>query len=90
MLNQNTSVYAQYTIQLENRDQVSEKLKEKKIPTAKYYPISLNQFPIFKSKEQLPVVDEVSKKVLSLPMHPYLEDEDQKRVVKELINAIKN
>jgi len=90
VLNQNTSVYAQYTIQLENRDQVAEKLKEKKIPTAKYYPISLNQFPIFKSKEQLPVVEEVSKKVLSLPMHPYLEDEDQKRVVKELINAIKN
>ena len=90
MLNQNTSVYAQYTVQLENRDQVAEKLRAKEIPTAKYYPVPLNQLPLFKSKEKLPVVDEVSKKVLSLPIHPYLEDKDQKRVAEELINAIKN
>jgi len=90
VLNQNTSVYAQYTVQLENRDQVAEKLKAKEIPTAKYYPVPLNQLPLFKSKEKLPVVDKVSKKVLSLPIHPYLEDKDQKRVAEELINAIKN
>ncbi|MFW1786551.1 DegT/DnrJ/EryC1/StrS family aminotransferase, partial [Acinetobacter nosocomialis] len=41
----NQSAWAQYTIQVENRDQVQEKLKAQGIPTAVHYPIPLNKQP---------------------------------------------
>jgi len=42
----NTSVYAQYTIQVKNRDCIQEKLKENNIPTAVHYPVPLNKQPV--------------------------------------------
>jgi UDP-2-acetamido-2-deoxy-ribo-hexuluronate aminotransferase len=43
----NTSVYAQYTIQVDNRDELQQKLKEQGVPTAVHYPIPLNKQPAF-------------------------------------------
>lgn len=81
----NTSVYAQYTIQVENRDQVQAKLNEAGIPTAVHYPIPLNKQPAVEDKNvQLPVGDAVAEKVMSLPMHPYMSNEDQYKIVKAL------
>src|SRR5690554_88622 len=78
----NTSVYAQYTIQVENREQLQAKLSEAGIPTAVHYPIPLNKQPAVADKNaQLPVGDAVSEKVMSLPMHPYMSEEQVMQVV---------
>ena len=81
----NTSVYAQYTIQVDNRDQVQAKLNEAGIPTAVHYPIPLNKQPAVADKNvQLPIGDAVAEKVMSLPMHPYMTEGEQKKVVSAL------
>lgn len=81
----NTSVYAQYTIQVDNRDQVQAKLNEAGIPTAVHYPIPLNKQPAVEDKNvQLPIGDAVAEKVMSLPMHPYMTEEEQQKVVAAL------
>lgn len=83
----NTSVYAQYTIQVDNRDQVQAKLNEAGIPTAVHYPIPLNKQPAVADKNvQLPIGDAVAEKVMSLPMHPYMTEADQQKVVVSLMN----
>ncbi|GAB2645334.1 DegT/DnrJ/EryC1/StrS family aminotransferase [Psychrobacter pocilloporae] len=81
----NQSAWAQYTIQVDNRDEVQAKLKEQGIPTAVHYPIPLNKQPaVADINAILPVGDEVAQKVMSLPMHPYLKCEEQKKIVKAL------
>ncbi|NLW03778.1 MAG: DegT/DnrJ/EryC1/StrS family aminotransferase [Pseudomonadaceae bacterium] len=83
----NTSVYAQYTIQVGNRDKVQAKLNEAGIPTAVHYPIPLNKQPaVADATAQLPVGDAVAEKVMSLPMHPYMTEADQQKVVVSLMN----
>lgn len=85
----NTSVYAQYTIQVDNRDQVQAKLNEAGIPTAVHYPIPLNKQPaVADATAQLPVGDAVAEKVMSLPMHPYMTEADQQKVVQFLVEAV--
>ena len=80
----NTSVYAQYTIQVENRDEVAKKLNAAGIPTAVHYPIPLNLQPVFvylgQGPGSFPVAEGLAKRVMSLPMHPYLEDEEIERI----------
>ena len=71
----NTSAWAQYTVQVPNREELQEKLKVQGIPTAVHYPIPLNQQPaVADLQAHLPVGDAVAKKVISLPMHPYLDE----------------
>ncbi|MCH7337303.1 DegT/DnrJ/EryC1/StrS family aminotransferase [Acinetobacter sp. NIPH 2699] len=81
----NTSAWAQYTIQVDNRAEVQEKLKAEGIPTAVHYPIPLNKQPaVADVNAMLPVGDAVSEKVMSLPMHPYLTIEAQEKIVAAL------
>lgn len=81
----NTSAWAQFTIQVANRDQLQAKLKEQGIPTAVHYPIPLNKQPaVADASVQLPVGDAIAERVVSLPMHPYMTNEDIQRVVKAL------
>ena len=77
------SSWAQYTIILPkkiNRGKLQEYLKSKKIPTAVYYPTPINmhlpynKYPV--SKAGLEISNYLSKHVLSLPMHPYLNEND--------------
>ena len=78
----NQSAWAQYTIQVENRDDVQAKLKAQGIPTAVHYPIPLNKQPAVANENvSLPVGDAVAERVMSLPMHPYLTLEAQKQVI---------
>lgn len=85
----NTHVYAQYTIRIPNRDRVAEKLKAQGIPTGLYYPKCVHQQPVFSylgyEEGSLPVTEKAAKEVISLPMHPWLSQEDQDCVV----NAVK-
>ncbi|MDS7957127.1 MULTISPECIES: DegT/DnrJ/EryC1/StrS family aminotransferase [unclassified Acinetobacter] len=81
----NTSAWAQYTIQIDNRAEVQEKLKAQGIPTAVHYPIPLNKQPAVADSEiHLPIGDAVAEKVMSLPMHPYLQERQQIEIVEAL------
>lgn len=87
----NTSVYAQYSILVQDRDAVLKRLNETGIPTAVHYPVPLNQQPAYKSISggpATPVSDEIAAKVMSLPMGPDLSEADQHRIVDDLNRAI--
>jgi dTDP-4-amino-4,6-dideoxygalactose transaminase len=83
-----TSVWAQYTIRLPegvDRDDFAAKLKAQGIPTAIYYPKSMHQqtayrdFPV--AEGGLPVCESLSGDVISLPMHAYLDEPTQQRII---------
>ncbi|WP_370682638.1 DegT/DnrJ/EryC1/StrS family aminotransferase [Comamonas sp. GB3 AK4-5] len=84
----NTSAWAQYTIQVDRREQVQEQLKAAGIPTAVHYPIPINKQPaVADFNVQLSVGDAVAQRVMSLPMHPYLDEKSVQRVVQAVSNA---
>ncbi len=86
--NHNTSAWAQFTVQVPNRDQVQAKLNSAGIPTAVHYPIPLNQQPaVIDRNAKLPIGDEVAQKVMSLPMHPGLDADTQLKIVSALKQA---
>ena len=91
----NTSVYAQYTVQLDQRAEVQSILKFQGIPTAVHYPTLLCQQPALRCEHSrcsracaTPVAQAASQRVMSLPMHPWLSEADQDRVVNALVTAI--
>ena len=77
-----TSSWAQYTIQADNRDEIQSRLKAAGIPSMVYYPRTMSQQTAFAELEQTPcpVAEQLTKTVLSLPMHPYLTDEEIEKV----------
>lgn len=77
-----TSSWAQYTIQVENRDELQARLKDVGIPSMVYYPRTMSQQTSFAHLKQTPcpVAERLTKTVLSLPMHPYLTDEEIEKV----------
>jgi dTDP-4-amino-4,6-dideoxygalactose transaminase len=86
-----TSVWAQYTVRLprsEDRDMVTATLKARGVPTAVYYAKPLHQQTAYRSYpvagNGLPVSDRLAGEVLSLPMHPYLDEPVQERIVAAL------
>jgi UDP-2-acetamido-2-deoxy-ribo-hexuluronate aminotransferase len=85
----NTSVYAQYTILSCNRESIQSKLKENDIPSVSYYSVPLHLQPVFVNlvhKEgDFPVAEKVANQCLSLPMSPYLSVEDQTDIIHNLI-----
>ena len=88
----NTSVYAQYTIQVNNREQVQKTLQEAGIPTAVHYPIPLNLQPAFTGLSQgegsFPIAEQIAKRVMSLPMGPDLRDKERADIVLNICGAI--
>lgn len=91
----NTSVYAQYTIQVERRTDIQNALKSKGVPTAVHYPTLLCQQPALSCKSTTcssgchsPLAQVVSDRVISLPMHPWLSDDDQNFVVESLMQVL--
>ena len=89
VINQNKkSVWAQYSIQIKNRDLIQKKLIAKNIPTAIHYPKPLHLQECFKyldyKKGDFPISEKVSNSIISLPMNPYISDDEINYVVKEL------
>jgi dTDP-4-amino-4,6-dideoxygalactose transaminase len=88
----NTSVWAQYTMRVPNRDALAAALKAKGVPTAIYYPKPLHQqtayskFPC--AGNGVPVSERLAGEVLSLPMHPYLEEAVQDRIIAAVREAL--
>lgn len=78
------SVFAQYTILVNERDAMLDSLKLAGIPTAVHYPLPLDQQPAYSGLCRSlgsPVAAEAAKRVMSLPMHPFLGEPDQLRIV---------
>lgn len=89
----NTSVFGQFTIKVDKRDEIAEALKQKGIPVAIHYPIPLNEQPAYEKhccKGCTPISSEIAKKVLSLPFSPYIKEEDQDYIVNALIEESKS
>jgi dTDP-4-amino-4,6-dideoxygalactose transaminase len=90
-----TSIWAQYTIRLPegtDRGGFAAALKAQGVPTAIYYPKSMHQqtayrdFPV--ADGGLPVCEKLSDDVISLPMHAYLDEPTQDRVIKAVRGAL--
>ena len=77
------STWAQYTLQVEDRAKFQTDLKQAGIPTAVYYPIPLSKQKAYAHfpGAPTPVSEALSRKVISLPMHPYLEASVQDRII---------
>ena len=88
----NTSVYAQYTILSEQREEIQLSLKEKDIPSVSYYSVPLHLQPVFNHlghrKGDFPVAEKVANQCLSLPMSPYLSAADQQKVIHSIRVAL--
>jgi dTDP-4-amino-4,6-dideoxygalactose transaminase len=80
-----TSVWAQYTIVSPERDRIIAACKAQGVPTAVYYPLPISlqagyrQFP--SAPDGVPVSERLSREVVSLPMHPYLDAATQDRII---------
>ncbi|MCO7546704.1 DegT/DnrJ/EryC1/StrS family aminotransferase [Stutzerimonas nitrititolerans] len=87
----NVSAWAQYTVQVQSRDAVQAKLKEQGVPTAVHYPIPLNKQPaVADTNAHLPVGDAAAERVMSLPMHPYLPEEQIQKLVGAIMKIYRN
>jgi UDP-2-acetamido-2-deoxy-ribo-hexuluronate aminotransferase len=85
----NQSAWAQYTVQVDERDQIQESLKSVGVPTAVHYPIPLNRQPAVKDDAaRLPVGDTAARTVMSLPMGPYISVQQQSLVIGSLRDAL--
>lgn len=91
------SVWAQYTVRLRSRDErtrVQAALADAGIPSQIYYPLPLHLQTLYRDApadpNRLPVTERLAGRVLSLPMHPYLEPEVQDRVIEALSAAVSN
>lgn len=89
------SSWAQYTIQLESkqqRDKVQSRLKDLGIPTMVYYPKPMHEQTAYvgvKSYGECPNAEKLSQTVLSLPIHPYMTEEEVGEVASALAGALK-
>ncbi len=86
-----TSAYAQYTVLVENRAEVQKALEAEGIPTAVHYPTPIHRQPAYlrwASGADCPVSEKLAEKVLSLPMHAYLDEPTQARIVAALARAV--
>ncbi len=88
----NLSVYAQYTLRVNDRNGVAAHLKEAGIPTAVYYPITLDQQPALASCSRvdgdLATSHALAGEVISLPMHPYLSEAEMSTITEAVEAAL--
>jgi len=90
-----SSAWAQYTLCIPRgeRVRVTNALSEFDIPTAVYYPIPLHKQPGYvnypSATESLTNCEDLCDRVFSLPMHPYLDDTDQQKVIDAVVSVLK-
>ena len=87
-----TSAWAQYSVRVQNRDRVQEQIKEQGIPTAVHYPMPLHLQECFGylgyKERDFPISKKVSDEIMSLPMNPYLSDEEIEYISKRIIENV--
>ena len=88
-----TSAWAQYSIRVQNRTELQTKLQNLGIPTAVHYPMPLHVQECFKylnlKEGDFPISEKVSKEIMSLPMNPYVSDEEIEFIVGSLAKELK-
>lgn len=85
----NTSVYAQYTVLVNHREQLQQQLNLQGIANAVHYPVPLHRQPALATDAYaLPVADRLSDQVISLPMHPYLTSSEQENIIEGLFASV--
>jgi len=79
-------IYHQYVIRTNQRDALRDYLSQHGIPTAIHYPVPVHMHPAYKKKQiqLLPVTEKICTEIMSLPMHPYMDDENV-RIISTLI-----
>jgi dTDP-4-amino-4,6-dideoxygalactose transaminase len=84
------STWAQYTIQVPDRDKLAADLKAKGIPTAVYYPTPLSHQKGYAHYPSVgtPVSDRIARHVISLPMHPYLDEATHDRIIAAVLESV--
>jgi dTDP-4-amino-4,6-dideoxygalactose transaminase len=84
------SVWAQYVIQVPDRDKFQADLKVKGVPTAVYYPIplSLQKGYAHYPSAPTPVSEKISKHVVALPMHPYMAEAQQDEIIAAVLGCV--
>jgi dTDP-4-amino-4,6-dideoxygalactose transaminase len=84
-----TSTWAQYTLKVENRAKFQADLKEAGVPTAVYYPIPLSKQKAYAHypSAPTPVSEALAGKVVSLPMHPYMDEPTQNRIIDAVLKS---
>lgn len=86
------SVYGQYTVLVDDRERLQQRLKDAGIPTAVHYPVPLHLQPAYanyvKHAGGFPIAEALSKRVMSLPMSPSFSESEINRVVKSIIENI--
>ncbi len=84
----NTSVFAQYSMRVKDREAMVAKLSEKDIPTAVHYPVPLHLQEVFAplgyKEGDFPMSEEVATQIMSLPMSPYLTEAQQDFIVQTI------
>jgi UDP-2-acetamido-2-deoxy-ribo-hexuluronate aminotransferase len=86
-----SSAFAQYTVLVDRRDDVQRALQEAGIPTAVHYPVPIHMQPAYAhlcGGAICPAARALADRVMSLPMGPYLPDEDIERVCAVLLDAV--
>ena len=81
------STWAQYTVEHDDRDGLAAHLKAQGVPTAAYYPLPMHLQPPYAhygAPGGLPVSEAAAHRVLSLPMHPYLEPQTQDEIIRAI------
>ncbi len=88
-----TSVWAQYTIQIDQRDAVAEEMKADGVPTMVFYMRPMHTQGFYAKFPQqeggLPVTERLARRVLCLPMHPYLDPATQDRIIASVHRAVR-
>jgi UDP-2-acetamido-2-deoxy-ribo-hexuluronate aminotransferase len=87
----NTHVYAQYSLIVKNRESFIAKLQAQGVPTAVHYPIPLHLQPAlakYYDNQPLPHSERIAKHIVSLPMHPYLDEATQDKIVTVVKNSL--
>ena len=88
-----TSAWAQYSIRVQNRTELQTKLQNLGIPTAVHYPMPLHVQECFKylnlKEGDFPISEKVSKEIMSLPMNPYVSDEEIEFIVENLAKELR-
>ncbi len=89
LLPNSTSVFAQFTIEVNNRDEFIKAMNELGVPTAVHYPTPLHLQPVYQhlglGKGSFPHSELASSRVVSLPMHPYLNE----ALIEKVVAAVK-
>jgi dTDP-4-amino-4,6-dideoxygalactose transaminase len=78
------STWAQYTVEVDNRDAFAAHLRDAGVPTAQYYPRPLHMQTAYQAFPRgaggMAVTEDIAKRVISLPMHPYLDEPTQVQI----------